>query len=80
MDRSSADRSSIALINSECHYAMPSFDAQSCAVDGLRLRRSIQLKAFLDAQYANKGGNNTVCPSSTKKNVEICKSLHEFQM
>lgn len=41
VDRSFADRSSGALINSERYYVMPSFDAQLCAVDGLRLRRSI---------------------------------------
>lgn len=42
VDRSFADRSSGALINTECYYAMPSFDALPCAVDGLRLRRSIK--------------------------------------
>ncbi len=50
VDRSFADRSSGALINSECYYVTPSFDAQPCAVDGLRLRRSIEYKTFLDSQ------------------------------
>lgn len=49
VDRSFADRSSGALINSECCYAMTSFDAQPCAVDGLRLRRSLEFKIFLNS-------------------------------